>query len=131
MISKNKNPSVSMSKIGIDLNESAFASCHRLFALYLYVAKKYNFKTSSVNRTLLKLKEETDVESLVKKIDNEIGNYVVFYYGNGDNDPADMVNNDILHQSVSVKKKTRKTQTRKKKTSMESLEDNLVEAVEE
>lgn len=127
MISTLDNPNVPTKHYSVDLNEEAFKSKWRLLGFYSSVAKERGIKSTKIAKTLNRLDKETNIKKIVKDIDKEIGSFVVFYYGIGDHDPED---DKRQLSSVKTSKKSTKPKIRKKKTSMESLESNLIEATE-
>lgn len=140
MITEKKNPNIEDAPHPIDLNESAYQSRWRLMAAFQTIAKKEASLTSKkIKAAFSKMEKTSGIDELVKIIDDYIGDHIMFYWGDGDYDPIDEkyktgpkairhgeTKKETKKAPSAPKKKNYKTKKRAaKKTSAESLEENM------
>ena len=129
MIERENIPTIHDDKHFIDLNEKAYTSRWRLMAFFQRVAEKeVKLSRAQIKKAYSRMEKTRGVDPILPIIDEYIGSHVVFYWGVGDNDPADARRDTApktIKRTESNRFEPRETQFGSETSTQDTLSKNL------
>lgn len=111
-------------KYYVDMNEIQNKSRSRLYYVFVHIAEKeLGWTTKQFKEVREEFGRKIEFPSLIKAMDEYIGDYVVFYYGDGSDETTYLI--DKIPNKGTPPKYRAKCKGKKRKSSQASFDENL------